>query len=426
MRTHWLIAVTMVVLVLGTSAALAEQAAPEADQDSLSALIDVLAEKGILSAEEAEQLKSRVEKAEEPAPPPRTAAPLTPEKPKYPTVKTKFRLEPRFSVVEEDENQPFFGNRDDRTGGDGFAVRRARLYFFGDLSPETGYKVQYQSDWGQTNPNLHVAEVDYHGWDFAEVAFGQLQTPFCCEIVMSDAYLLCTDRATVSTFLPADKDIGLMLSSKNNPAKPLGWQFFVGNGSGKYAGNPTSDYLWIGRLTASPTPGLKLGASFSSNRNTDFSPYQSRFLKKNGDPYGLLPAYAAAEADETSWEADLQWTNNSTSVWAEYINTKIKPGDGSSVRADGYYVYLHQFLPYRGRHDKLEAVLAYQKFDPNDDVTDVYDLTAYTLGLNYHIKGSRYGKQRCQEMIRFNYIWNREGADEVDNDKFVTQYQVWF
>jgi hypothetical protein len=426
MRTQLLITAALLMLVPWTSAALAEQSAPEAEQDSLSALVDVLTEKGILSAEEAEQLKSRVEKAKEPAPPAEMAAPPTPEKPKYPTVKTKFRLEPRFSAVQADENQPYFGNRDDQEGSDGFAVRRARLYFFGDLSAETGYKVQYQSDWGQTNPNLHVAELDYHGWDFAEAAFGQLQTPFGYEIVMSDAYLLCTDRATVSTFLPADKDIGLMLSSKTSPAKPLGWQCFVGNGSGKYAANPTGDYLWIGRLTADPAPGLALGASFSSNRNTDFSPYQSRFLKKNNDPYGLLPAYAAAEADETSWEADLQWTNNSTSVWAEYINTKIEPGDGPSVRADGYYVYLHQFLPYRGSQDKLEAILGYQKFDANKDVTDVYDLTAYTLGLNYHVKGSRYGKQRCQEMIRFNYIWNREAADEVDNDKFVTQYQVWF
>ncbi len=426
MRTHWLTAVTILMLVLCAGVASAGQSAPEAEQDSLSALVDVLTEKGILSAEEADKLKARVEEPEEPAPPSEKPTPPAPEKPKYPTVKTKFRLEPRFSVVEEDEDQPFFGNRDDRTGGDGFAVRRARLYFFGDLSPETGYKVQYQSDWGHNRANLHVAQLDWRGWDFADVSAGQLQTPFGYEIVMSDAHLLCTDRATVSTFLPPDKDVGIKLSSKKDSSKPLGWHFFVGNGSGKYAGNPTNDYLWLGRLEANPTLNLSIGGSFSSNRNTDVSSYRTRFLVPNGDPYGLLPAYAAAQVDETSWEADLQWTNNSTSVWAEYINTKVRPGDGSSVRADGYYVYLHQFLPYRGRHDKLEAILGYQKFDPNDDVTDVYDLTAYTLGLNYHIRGSRYGEKRCQEMIRFNYIWNRESADEVDNDKFVTQYQVWF
>ncbi|MBN1458850.1 MAG: hypothetical protein JXA57_04890 [Armatimonadetes bacterium] len=431
MRYHWLILLALAVLSLGIGPCMADEAAAPTqssvvsadEQDALSAVIDLLAEKGIISAEEQAALKARAEECEKPATPPPSPAP---EKPEYPTVKTKFRLEPRFSVVQDDENQPYFGNRDDQAGGDGFSVRRARLYFFGDLKPDIGYKVQYQSDWGQTNPNLHVAELDYHGWDVAEVAFGQLQSPFGYEIVMSDAYLLCTDRATVSSFLPPDKDIGLLLSSKNDATKPIGWQFFVGNGSGKYAGNPSSDYLWIGRLAAKPTPNLDLGLSLSSNRNTDFSPYQSRFLKKNGDPYGLLPAYSAGEADETSWEADFQWTNNTTSVWAEYIKTKIEPGDGSSVKADGYYIYLHQFLPYRGSSDKLEAVLGYQEFDPNDQVIDVYDLTAYTLGLNYHVKGSRYSKQRCQEMIRFNYVWNREGAEEVNNDKFITQYQIWF
>jgi len=431
MRNHWLIVLVLVVLSLGAGPLPADEAqAPTQttvvsadEQDALSAVIDLLAEKGLISPEEQAALKARAEACEKRAAPPPVAAP---EKPKYPTVKAKFRLEPRFSVVQRDENQPYFGNRDDQTGGDGFSVRRARLYFMGDLSPETGYKVQYQSDWGQTNPNLHVAELDYHGWDAAEVAFGQLQTPFGYEIVMSDAYLLCTDRAAVSTFLPPDKDIGLVLSSKNDIAKSVGWQFFVGNGSGKYVGNPNRDYLWVGRLTAKPTPNLDLGLSFSSNRNTDFSPYQSRFLKKNGDPYGLLPAYAAAEADETSWETDVQWRNNTTSVWAESIKTKIETGDGSSVNADGYYIYLHQFLPYRGRNDKVEAVLGYQEFDPNDDVVDVYDLTAYTLGLNYHITGSRYSKQRCQEVIRVNYIWNHEGANEVRNNKFVTQYQIWF
>jgi len=419
MRCYWLVVVAVSVLSLWPTLARAEDVTAS-QQDSMAALIDVLTEKGVLTADESEALKKRVEEAEKPAPPP------TLDKPKYPTVKSKVRVEARYSNVQDDENQPYFGNRDDRTGGDGFALRRARLYLFGDLNPETGYKVQYQSDWGQDNINLHIAQMDYRGWDFADVSAGQIQAPFGYEIVMSDAYLLCTDRSAVSDFLPPDKDIGVLLSSKKDQSKPIAWEFFVGNGSGKYAANPNDGYLWVGRLAATPTPNLALGVGYSSNSDTDFSPYQSRFLKKNADPYGLLPSYAAAEVDETSWEADLQWTNNSTSIWAEYIRTKIEPGSLASVTADGYYVYLHQFLPYMGKKDKLEGVLGYQKFDANTDVKDQFDLTSYVLGLNYHIKGSRYAKERCQQMIRLNYIWNDEAEDEVDNDKFVAQYQTWF
>jgi len=415
-----LIAVLLLAPSLSLGPCLAAEGHGSPQQDSLDSLIDVLAQKGVLTPEESADLKARAAQAEEPAPPP------APEKPKYPTLKTKVRVEARVSSVQEDENQPYFGNRDDRTGGDGFAVRRARLYFMGDLNPNTGYKIQYQSDWGHTNPNLHVAQMDWRSWDFADLSVGQLQTPFGYEIVMSDAYLLCTDRAAVSDFLPPDKDIGLLLSSKKSSSAPLAWKFFVGNGSGKYAGDPTGDYLWIGRLQAKPTSSVTVGAGYSSNRNTDFSPYQSRFLKKNGDPYGLLSAYAAAEVDETSWELDAQWTSGSSSVWAEYIRSEIDAAGGPAITADGYYIYLHQFLPYKGTKDKLEGVLGYQQFDANTDVTDQFDLTSYTLGLNYHLTGSRYAKQRCQQMIRLNYIWNREAADEVNNDKCVLQYQTWF
>lgn len=420
-RSCYILLVTALALGLFAAPVLAEEKEASSDQDSLSVLVDLLAEKGVITGEEQQSLKERLAEAETPAPPP------APEKPKYPSVKTKVRLETRFSRIQEDEDQPYFGNRDDRTGGDGFAVRRARLYFMGDLNPATGYKIQYQSDWGQTNPNLHVAQMEWRGWDFADLIVGQLQTTFGFEIAYSDAYLLCTDRAAVSNFLPPDKDIGIMLKSKKPLPGSLAYELFVGNGSGKYLANPTnSGYLWIGRLQANPTPQLAVAAAISSNSNTDFSPYQARFLKKNSDPYGLLAAYTAAEADEDSWEADLQWTNGRSSVWAEYIRTKIKPGDAPSVTADGYYIYLHHFLPYAGRTDKLEGVLGYQEFDPNTAVSDGFDLTAYTLGLNYHITGSRYSKQSCQQMIRFNYVWNREAANEVDNDKFVVQYQTWF
>jgi hypothetical protein len=420
MRVHQLAGLTMFVFILFASAAAAGEGATAADRDSLSALIDLLAEKDVITDAERDDLRQRVQEGAEPAAPP------LPEKPKYPTVKTKVRLETRFSSVQEDEDQPYFGNRDDQYGGDGFAVRRARLYFMGDLNPETGYKVQYQSDWGHTNPNLHVAQMEWRGWDFADLIAGQLQTPFGYEIVLSDAYLLCTDRAAVSTFLPADKDIGILLSSKRPLPGGIGYDLFVGNGSGKYLANPSHNYLWIARLAAQPTPDVAVGASFSTNRNTDFSPYQARFLKKNGDPYRLLPAYTAAEADETAWGADFQWTRGPTALWGEYIRAKIEPGDGRTVTADGYYLDLHRFLPYGGTREKLEAILGYQQFDANRAVRDTYDLTAYTLGLNYHIRGSRYGPQRCQEMIRVNYVWNREAADEVDNDKFVVQYQTWF
>jgi hypothetical protein len=428
MRYYWLIAVVLLMLSLGAGSGLsaeapapaADSAAPAAQPDSLSALIDVLVEKGVLAPEEAENLKQRAAEAEKPAPPP------APEKPKYPTLKTKMRLQARFSQVQEDTGQPYFGDRDDQTGGDGFAVRRARFYLQGDVDPKTGYLAQFQSDQGQESVNLHVAQVEWKGWDFANLVAGQLQTPFGYEIVLSDAYLLPIDRSAVSNFLPADKDIGLRLDGKKPILGGVNYQLFFGNGSGKYLANPNHSYLSIARITAEPLPDLSLGASVSSNPNTNFSPYQSRFLKKNGDPYGLLPYYTAATATENSWGLDGHWRSGPNMLCAEYMRTHIEPDSASPVTADGYYIdYLHM-LPYRGQPDKLELVLGYQQFDPNRAVEDKYDLTAYTLGLNYHLHGNRDEAPFCGNMIRFAYVWMKEAVDPVDNNKFVAQYQTWF
>jgi len=416
-RSHWLIPAVLLVFGLWPGTALAGDAGGPAEGDSLSALIDMLAEKGVLSAEEVDELKGRVAEAKKPAPPA--------EEPEYPTFKAKVRLEARFSDVQGDENQPFFGHLDDREAYDGFNLRRARLYLYGDLNPDVGYKVQYRSDWNMTSNELHVAEMQWRRWDLADVVVGQLQTPFGYEIMLTDAYLLCTDRASASTFLPPDKDIGIRLDGKQPVLGGLDYQLYLGNGDGKHVAN-AGGYLWAARVTAEPSPTLSVGASYASNDDTAYSPYQKKFLGKNADPYNLLPAYAAAEVDETSWEVDAQWHNGATSVWAEYISADIDPESGSTVTSDGYYVDLHHFLPYRGRRDKLEVVAGYQEFDGNTEVTDQFDLTAYTLGLNYHVRGSRYGKQRCQDMIRLNYIWSREAVDEVDNDKLVIQYQTWY
>jgi len=426
-RSFCLIGILLMSAVLAPTALWAEPP-PVAADTSLAELIDILTERGLLSAEEQQALRERIAAEEQLAAAPETApAPEpAPAEPEYPTLRTKIRLETRFSSVQEDENQPYFGSRDDRTGGDGFAVRRARFYLMGDLRPETGYKIQYQSDWGHDKVNLHVAQMEWRGWDCADLVAGQLQAPFGYEIVTSDAYLLCIDRAAVSNFLPADKDIGLRLDSTRPILGGLQYQLFMGNGSGKRVGNPNSSYLWAARLTANPTPELSVGASYSSNRNTDFSPYQSRFLAKNGDPYGLLPAYTAAQADETSWEADFQWRRGSLMVWGEYIRTEIDPGSGTSVEADGYYLDAHYVLPYRGARDKLGLILGYQRFDPNRAVSDQYDLAAYTLGFNYHLQGGGHSRQGCGNMFRLNYVWMEEAQGEVDNDKLILQYQTFF
>ena len=414
-RRALMLAATCLILLpcLGWAAEEKPQSQPGQQQDSLSTLVDLLAEKGLITAEEQAELNQRAEQ---------TAKPVSPEAPKptYPTVKTKVRLQARWSTVQEDVGQPFFGERDDQAGGDGFAIRRARLILLGQLNPQVGYHLQYQADNGTEDANLHVAQIEWKGWDFANLVAGQLQTPFGYEIVICDADMCLADRSAVSDFLPPDKDIGIRLDGKRPILGGLNYQLFLGNGSGKYKANPNDGYLWEARLGGKPTPQLTVAASYSDNRNTDFSPYQSRLLKKNGDPSGLPPDYTAASVDETSWGADFQYERHPLTVWGEYITTRIAPGAKPAIRSDGYYLDAGYFIPYRSRRDKVQLVAGYQEFDANTSITDKYDMTAWILGVNYHIA------PKFQHMVRAYYMWVNEKANPVDNNKLVVQYQLWF
>jgi phosphate-selective porin len=395
---------------------------PQLSAAALDRLLDLMVEKGLLTAEERAEMERQAAaeaEAAKPAPPPAVVAPA-PEKPKYPTLKTRVRIQPRFSMLQEDTNQPFFGERDDQVGNDGFIVRRARLDFLGQLNPDVGYCLQYQSDVGTEDANLHVAQVEWKGWQPFNLVAGQLQTPFGYEIVISDGYMLTIDRSAVSDFLPPDKDIGIRLDSKKPILGKVNYQLFVGNGGTKYKANPPNDgYLWMARATTKPSPHLTLGADYSRNTDTDASPFPARFLKKNGDPYGLLPAYTAATVDETEWSADFQYCRNPVTLWGEYIRARFSPGTGSAVTADGWYLDAGYFLPYQGRRDKLQLVAGYQQFDPNTSVQDRFDMHATTLGLNYYITG-------YEHMVRLNYVWMDEKVDPVDNNKLILQYQLWF
>jgi hypothetical protein len=405
------IVLTLILLCSFAAVGNAVESAPA--QDSMTALIEMLTEKGVLTPEECAVLKQRVAQTVKPFP-----AVETP-KPSYPMIKIKLRLQPRFSVVQRDSNQPYLGERDDQVGNDGFSVRRVRLDFQGQLNPRVGYQLQYQSDVGTEDANLHVAQVEWKGWKAVNLVAGQLQTPFGYEIVICDGSLLTIDRSAVSDFLPSDKDIGIRLDSKQPIFGTVNYQLFVGNGSTKYKGNPDSGFLWIGRLIAKPMPSLTIGTNYSTNTNTDTTPYQARFLKKNNDPYKLSPFYTTGKVDERAWSADFQYDCKPITVWGEYIRDHISPERRSALTSDGYYINAGYFIPYNGRQDKVQFVAGYQRFDANTSVRDRFDMTGTTAGINYYIDGF------CH-MIRLNYIWYDEAVDDVKNDKLILQYQLWF
>jgi hypothetical protein len=398
---------------------------------SAADLLDLLVTKGMITSAEADTLKQQAVDAAK-----MKKAAAKPAAPVYPNVSFKTRLEARISQVQRDEGQPYWGSRDDQYGGDGFALRRARFYMTGNLNPDISYNTIFSSDWGASSINLHVGAMEWKGWKDANLSAGILIVPFGWEIQANDAIYLQADLAAVSLLIPPDKDMGIRLDSKRPLFGKLHYQAMLANGSGRYVANPNHSYLAAARLYVQPAKDLTIGVSGSTNPNTDTSSYQSRFLKNNligkADPYGLLPAYTAKQVDEKMWGADFEWNHSHDTLRGEYMKLNIDRGSlGQDITADGYYLIYSRGLDYEGTPDKIELIGGIQGFDPNKHVKDKYDLTAYTLGLNYHISGSkRYsctaGAQSCGSMLRLNYIWNHEAKDEVRNDKWLMQYQTWF
>jgi len=349
---------------------------------------------------------------------PAAAAPAAAKK-EGPEVKIKVRLQPRFSVVQSDAAQPYFGERDDQAEGDGFALRRMRLYVIGQVDPKTRYVVHLKSDSGEEALNMRVGEVQLDLGKGRKLRAGQFVVPFGYEIVACDGELCVVDRHTMSLFLPPDADIGVTYSQtlpgKSKPTYHIG----VFNGNGRFTANVGGKYLLLARAEVKPAPGLSVGVSWCDNQNTSWSPYFGRFIKKNGDPYGLTGAYTAHQVDERSVEVDAQYQQGPLTVWAEWVGTRISPAGAPSIRAEGFYVDAAHFLRYRGRRDRLEAVVGYQAMNPNTSVRDIYDMRTYTLGLNWHFR------PKYEQMLRLNYMWVDEARNDVKNNKLIVQYQVW-
>lgn len=400
-------------------------------QLSVESLLELLVEKGVINSDDAASIKQKAAEKEK-----KQKAEAKQASPTFPSIGYKVRLESRFSSVERDTGQPSWGGRDDKSGGDGFALRRARFYMTGKFNPEVSYTAVFSSDWGASNTNLHLASMEWKGWKSADLTAGILTVPFGWEIQANDAIFLQTDCTAMSSLIPPDKDMGIRLDSKRPFLGGFHYQFMIGNGSGRYVSNPNRRYLVAARIYNQVSSDLSIGLSGSRNPNTDVSSYQTRFLKANAsgsaDPYGLLSAYSAREVDEDMWGLDFQWHRNHDTLRGEYMRMKVEPSNSENqLNAKGCYLSYSRGFDIADVKDRLEFVAGIQEFDPNTFVKDKYDLTSYVLGLNYHLctskrYGLKAGEMSCQNMIRLNYIWNNESKDSVDNNKFVLQHQTWF
>lgn len=338
-----------------------------------------------------------------------------PDKPCVPGL--TFRIQPRYSLTQDGPALPTWGQRDDNSASDDYNTRRLRLAYIQPLDDDWVGFAHVSRDWGAAEFQFQDLFLTYGGWKPANITIGEMMAPFDRPYLSSDFHLPLAERPLISTILYPDRQIGVMLHNTSLLDNRLGLYAGVYAGSGLNEMKMSDGPMPVFRAEYSPIPGLNVAASWAHRHGMESSLF-SKFLKKNKSAYGLESLYAAGDVSEDTWGLDLLGQYDGWTTRAGYTAMDMDSAS-RQLSADGWYLHVGKFVPFRGRQDRLELVAGYEEFDPNTAVTDQLDARFSSLGLTYHVKG-------YEQQWRLQYTFRDEGADDVNNNTLALEYDYLF
>lgn len=298
---------------------------------------------------------------------------------------------------------------------DEFRIRRARFDFKGDVSKNVGWRIQLDAvqtlksvtatvSQSSTTKNVTTSTtkavvrpvildgyIDYKFYSFANFRIGQFYIPFSQENLQTDAKSDTINRSQVTEKLvpgrdngSQGRDIGGQISGEYvTERKILEYTVGIFNGAGINTGDDNENKDVAGRVLVFPIQGLVVGVAHYNGKS------------------GL------AETNKIRTGAEISYIFTNASLKAEYVS-----GNDGVIEKYGWYVLSgYRFIP------ELETIVKYDSYDPDKSKTnDRTDMV--TLGLNWSInKWTR---------IQTNYEWKTEEGTQVNNNDFLTQFQVQF
>ncbi len=302
--------------------------------------------------------------------------------------------------------------------GNGFTVRKARIFVSGKVDEDFKYKIQIRADRGAP-VELWDAYLTYTP-DYLplSVKVGQFKVPLSMSYLRSGTKLILPERPlVVNKIAPVWRDVGVELSYK--PVKGCKVVAALLNGEG-WTGdtkiyNKDRKYAYVFALEGTPidTPSYLLKFRLGYETGTDASP------KLTYAEYGAL----SVKRHLIDAEAALKLKDYSLTLEGGYLfdnPTNAKDSSGKAVslgNAKGYYFQADYGLPF---DPKLHLVGRYSWLDLNDDVDDKYDLSYTTIGAYYLIHG-------WQAAVRTSYTFaNQRKSEEVDDNLFTAELQLLF
>lgn len=320
----------------------------------------------------------------------------------------------RFSQAEDlDEGEKtVYGD-----SGNGFEVRKARVKFKGKLNDGFGYTIQLRADRG-SNVELWDAYVNYM-FDSVplSVKAGMFKVPLSMSYLTSGTKLWFPDRpVAVRRVAPVWRDVGVAVTYA--PLKNLKFTASVLNGEGWNNGkvyNKDKKYVYTFAVDAVPFDNdvyewrIRAGyeTGFDESSKLVYKDYGANRVKRN-----LIDVETALKV------RPLGLAFKGGYLYDNPTDAKDKNGGSVSLgNAKGFYVQGDYAVPF---DRNFHLVGRYSWVDPNDDKDDSKDVDYTTLGFYYLLNG-------WQAAVRSSYVWaNERHGKEVDNNLFVTEFQLLF
>jgi phosphate-selective porin OprO/OprP len=376
-----------------------------------SALLDVLREKGVLSADEADRIASAKPDAS------------------YPEVRIGGRI--MVDVAGYDSDDADFSN--------GTEFRRVRFFVKGRVAPEWFYKLQYEQS-GSGAAGIQDAYLGYDGWDGnAALRIGQMIEAGSLEDTSSSKYMTFMERGLpVLAFSPATRRIGVRADTHGE-----WWHAAGGVFGGNAADDEVRDDTFGGSVRMTCAPWREVGRVLHLGACGQY-----REPREDRTRFRARPE---SHVDDTRL-VDTGWTSNATtyvtagleaalvygplSLQGEYIGVDVNTDVIGSVCLDGFYVYASWFLtgesrPYdassgefvrltparplgEGGTGAWEVALRYSELDMQEARGG--EERNVTAGLNWYVN------KRVRFM--FNYVHAESEKESGDLDVDIAQLRA--
>lgn len=302
-----------------------------------------------------------------------------------------------------------------------FKVNTARLKFSGDMPLKFKYALQLAFERAngaatQQNSALYDLTLTYAPLTEFHLTAGQFQIPVSAEAAVPTDQVDLASRYYAQDRLlnpSTNHDVGVQASGRFLD-KRLTYAAGMFNGNGpNYAANDDDAHLYAAKLDGVPlrwadgelTAGVN--GMWKRTKNDPSAWRQTDLAATNfSEPF-----------DRWVWSANAGARAGLLRLNGEYIRGKLKGRkDPDPIKnSEGWYLQgaLKMF------DGKIEPLVRWQSYDPDDSVVNDKDVEWTTLGLNWFIQGQNL-------RLLANYIFKTEKANAYDNDEFVTQLQLSF